>query len=71
MAGGGASQTTFADIAPAQLFSGGAAPGNPPNYLTGVIATNERAHTGATLLATGATGGQASGDHHPLLPASR
>jgi autotransporter passenger strand-loop-strand repeat protein len=73
--GGGASQTTFADIAPAPLPSGAPEAGNLPNYLAGAVATNLQAYAGETLLATGppdaqlipSTGGA---NHHPLLPDS-
>ncbi|MGC2413666.1 MAG: hypothetical protein WA459_13355, partial [Stellaceae bacterium] len=70
VSGGGASQTTFADIAPAQLFFGATASGNPSNYLPATIVTNEQTWAGQTLFATGPPGGPGGGDHNPLLPAS-
>ncbi|MGC2412707.1 MAG: hypothetical protein WA459_08430, partial [Stellaceae bacterium] len=66
---GGASWTTFADIAPTQPLAGAANSGNPPNYLPGAPATNEQPHAGQTLLATGPPDGPSGGNHHPLLPA--
>jgi autotransporter passenger strand-loop-strand repeat protein len=68
---GGVSQLTFADIAPARLFSGAAAPGNPSSYLPGALGTNEQAHGGQTLLATGPPGGPDGANHHSLLLAPR
>jgi len=67
---GGASRTTFADIAPAGLHAGAATPGNPAGYLPGAIATNEEPRAGYTLFATGPPAGHGA-DHHPLLPAPR
>ncbi|HEV2336357.1 MAG TPA: hypothetical protein VGS13_12720, partial [Stellaceae bacterium] len=67
VAGGGAPQTTFADIAPAGPPAGAAIPIGLPSYMPGAIASHEQAHAGQTLLATGRPGGPAGGDHNPLL----
>ncbi len=69
VAGGGASQTTFADIAPAGPHTGAATPTDPLSYLSLAIAGNEHAHAGQTLLATAPSGEPGGGSHNPLLPA--
>ena len=79
VAGGGASQTTFADIAPAPLLSGSSDPGNPANHLPGgASATNDPAYGagGQTVLPTGPPGGsllpsEGSANRYTLLPAPR
>ncbi|HEV2337057.1 MAG TPA: hypothetical protein VGS13_16240, partial [Stellaceae bacterium] len=71
VAGGGAAQTTFADIAPAPRLSGAVAPGNPATFLPDAMPTNEQSHAGQTLLARGPSGGPDGGGHHPPLPEPR
>ncbi|HEV2335902.1 MAG TPA: hypothetical protein VGS13_10425, partial [Stellaceae bacterium] len=70
-AGGGAAQTTFADIAPARSLSGAANSGDPPGHLAGVVAADDRAYAGAMLLATGPPGGPGGGNHNPLVTVPR
>ncbi len=67
VAGGGAAQTTFADITPAPRLSGAAAPGNPATFLPGAMPTNEQSHAGQTLFATGPPGGPGGGNHNPSM----
>ncbi|MGC2411152.1 MAG: hypothetical protein WA459_00415, partial [Stellaceae bacterium] len=61
---------TFADIAAAGPHAGTATPIDPLSNLPGAIASNEQAHAGQTLLATGPPGGP-GGDHNSLLGAPR
>jgi len=68
--GGGASQTTFADISPAGPPAGAANPTGLLSYLPGAIASNEHAHAGQTLLATSPQG-EPGGAHNPLLAVPR
>ncbi len=65
VAGGGASQTTFADIAPAGAPAGAEIPTGLLSCLPGAITTNEQAHACQMLLATGPPGGP-GGAHNPL-----